>query len=185
MTWSEFLSHIRSHHLKLEHLFGTGIGLKFQRIDSDIAAETMLHFAKSNIPVLPVHDSFIMHKGYEEILSKVMADAFKARTGSDIPIKVTAKPIQARHDRIAYQASRGVYKDYDPTDSLHELNMDYDVIFSDDPEYGPYEKRLSAFFAHQSERQSQVRRDLNEEQDPQKFAKLELDRLRDEDTPET
>jgi hypothetical protein len=128
MTWSEFLSHIRSHHLKLEHLFGTGIGLKFQRIDSDIAAETMLHFAKSNIPVLPVHDSFIMHKGYEEILSKVMADAFKARTGSDIPIKVTAKPIQARHDRIAYQASRGVYKDYDPTDSLHELNMDYDVI---------------------------------------------------------
>jgi hypothetical protein len=38
MTWSEFLSHIRSHHLKLEHLFGTGIGLKFQRIDSDIAA---------------------------------------------------------------------------------------------------------------------------------------------------
>jgi hypothetical protein len=28
MTWSEFLSHIRSHHLKLEHLFGTGIGLK-------------------------------------------------------------------------------------------------------------------------------------------------------------
>jgi hypothetical protein len=79
---------------------------------------------------------------------------------------------------MAFQATRGVYKDYDPTDSLHELNMDYDVIFSDDPEYGPYEKRLSAFFAHRSERQSQVRRNLNEEQDPHKFARLELERLK-------
>jgi hypothetical protein len=172
MTWSEFLNHIKSYHPKLKDHFGTGIGLKYQRIDSDIAETTMLHFAKENVPILPIHDSFIMRKGYEETLSKVMADAFKARTGSDIPIKVTAKPVQARRDGIAHQAERGVYKDYD-------------TRFSDDPEYGPYEKRLSEFFAHQSERQSQVRRDLNAEQDPQKFAKLELDRLRDEDTPET
>ena len=183
MSWNEFLNHVRSYHPKLKDHFGTGIGLKFQRIDSDIAETTMLHFAKDNIPILPIHDSFIMHKGYEETLSKVMADAFKARTGSDIPIKVTAKPVQAKRDRIAYQATRGVYKDYDPTASLHELNMDYDVIFSDDPEYGPHEKRLSAFFAHRSERQSQVRREVNDEQDPHKFAKLELERLKGEDTP--
>ena len=81
MSGSEFLSHIRSHHLKLEHLFGTGIGLKFQRIDSDIAAETMLHFAKNNIPVLPVHDSFIMHHGYEDALDDVMAKPSRPRPG--------------------------------------------------------------------------------------------------------
>jgi hypothetical protein len=56
--------------------------------------------------------------------------------------------------------------------------MDYDVIFSDDPEYRRYKKRLSEFFAHRTKSQSQVRRDLNAEQDPQKFAKLELDRLK-------
>jgi hypothetical protein len=181
MTWSEFLNHIKSYHPKLKDHFSSGIGLKFQRIDSDIAETTMLHFAKENVPILSIHDSFIMRNGYEETLSKVMADAFKARTGSDIPIKVTRKPIKARHDRIAYQAGQGAYKNYNPTDSLHELNTDYDTRFSDDPEYGPYKKRLSEFFEYRSKSQSQVRRDLNAEQDPQKFAKLELDRLKGED----
>ena len=143
-------------------------------------ATTLLHFAKETVPILPIHDSFIMHKGYEEILSKVMAEAFKARTGSDIPIEVTAKPIQAKRDRTAHQAERGAYKDYESTDSLHELNKDYDTRSSGDPEYGPYEKRLSAFFAHRSERQSQVRQDLDEDQDPHKFARLELERLKGE-----
>jgi hypothetical protein len=76
---------------------------------------TLLHFAKENVPILPIHGSFIMRKGYEETLSEVMAEALKARTGSDIPIKVTAKPVQAKRDRTAHQATRGVYKDYEPS----------------------------------------------------------------------
>ena len=142
MSWSEFLNHVRSYHPELRPHFGTGIGLKYQRIDSDIAETTMLHFAKENIPILPVHDSFIMHKGYEENLRKVMVDAFRARTGSDIPIKVTAKPVQARRERITQQAEQDLYK----------------TRSSDDPEFGPYEKRLSEFFAHRTKSQSQIRR---------------------------
>ncbi|MDA9975448.1 hypothetical protein N9F34_01260 [Alphaproteobacteria bacterium] len=184
MSWNEFLNHVRSYHPELRPHFGTGIGLKYQTVDSDIAAETMLHFAKSNIPVLLAHDNFIMHHGYEDALDDVMAKAFKAKTGSDIPIKATRKPIQARRDRIAHQAERGASKDYESTDSLHELNKDYDTRSSGDPKYGPYEKRLSAFFAHRSEHQSQVRHDLNKEQDPHKFAKLELKWLKEEDTPD-
>ena len=60
-------------YLKLTDLFGTGIGLEFQRIDSDIAEATMLHFTNRNIPILPVHDSFVMHHGYEDELHNVMA----------------------------------------------------------------------------------------------------------------
>ena len=182
MTWSEFLNHIKSYHPKLEDHFGTRIDLNFQRIDSDIAETAMQHFAKENVPILPIHDSVIMHKGYEETLSKVMADTFKARTGSDIPIKVTAKPVQARRDRIGYQAERGVYKNYDPTDSPHALNTDYGTRFSDYPEYGPYERRLSEFVAYRTKSQSQVRRDLKEEKDLHKFAKFELERLKREDS---
>jgi len=182
MSWPDFLNRIRDHHPKISELFGTGIGLKFQRLDSDIAEETMLHFAKRHVPVLPVHDSFIMHHGYEEALRDVMTKAFKARTGSDIPIKVMRTPIHVRYDRIAYDVSRGVYTNYDPTDSLHELNTDYDVVFSDDPQYGPCERRLSDFFAHRTKRQAQIRQDLRKEQDPQEFAKLELKRLREKRT---
>ena len=58
------------------------------------------------------------------------------------------------------------------------VSTDLDILLNHDPEYGPYEKRLSEFFAHRTKSQSQVRRDLNEEHDPQKFAKLELERLK-------
>ena len=68
--------------------FGTDIGLKFQRIDSDIAEATMLHFARQNIPVLPVHDSFIMHYGYEEELRSVMTKEFENKVDSSIPNKI-------------------------------------------------------------------------------------------------
>jgi hypothetical protein len=40
--------------------FGTGIGLRLQRVDSDIAEQVMLHFADQGIPCLGVHDSFIV-----------------------------------------------------------------------------------------------------------------------------
>ena len=132
----------------------------------------MLHFARENDPILLVHDNFIMPKGYEEDLSKVMADAFRARTGSDIPIKVTAKPVQASRDRIGYQPTRGVYIDYELSDSLQELNKNYGTLSSDDPEYGPYEKGLPEFFAYRTNSQSLVRRDLNKEKDPHKLASL-------------
>jgi len=134
MSWSDFLSHIGSHHLKLEHLLGTGIGLKFQRVDSDIVAETRLHFAESGIPVLPVHDSFIMHHGHEDALGDLIVKALKAKTESDIPIKATRKSLQARPDRIAYQAEQGLYKDYDPANTLHEVSTDLDILLSYDPE---------------------------------------------------
>jgi len=76
------------------------------------------------------------------------------------------------HDRIAYQATQGVYKTYDSKDSLHELNTDYDAILSYGPEYGPREKRLSEFFEYRTESQNPARRNLNEKQDSQKFPNL-------------
>ena len=61
------------------------------------------------------------------------------------------------------------------------IRTDLDILLNHDPEYGPYKKRLSEFFAHRTKRQEQIRQDLNKEQDPQKFAKLELERLKRED----
>ena len=79
MAWGNFLIKIKISHPKLEPLFGTGIGLKFQRLDSDIAEATMLHFARKDIPVLPVHDSFIIFEKYEDELRNVMKREFKEK----------------------------------------------------------------------------------------------------------
>jgi hypothetical protein len=78
-------------HKPIAKYFYTGIGKKLQRIDSDMAEEVMLFFANEGVPVLPSHDSFTMHQGYQEDLQKVMAKAFRDRFGQEISIKLEYK----------------------------------------------------------------------------------------------
>jgi len=51
----------------------------------------MLHFADMNVPILPVHDSFIMHHGYEKELREVMDQAFTEVTGKRPKIDLTRR----------------------------------------------------------------------------------------------
>ena len=59
-------------HQPIADKFFTGQGLRLQRIDSEIAEYVMLHFAKHDMPILPLHDSFLIRFGYEESLEQVM-----------------------------------------------------------------------------------------------------------------
>ena len=74
-------------HLPIEHLFFSGEGNKLQLEDSCIAESVMLQFAAIDAPTLPVHDSFIMHHGYEGELEEAMLRAFYDRFRNDIPVK--------------------------------------------------------------------------------------------------
>jgi hypothetical protein len=85
-------------HKPIAHYFYTGFGKKLQRIDSDMAEEVMLFFANEGVPVLPSHDSFTMHQGYQEDLQKVMAKVFKDRFGQEIGIKLECKMPYAEGD---------------------------------------------------------------------------------------
>ena len=67
--------------------FKTGFGLRAQFIDLQIAERVLLHFAKHDIPCLPIHDSFIMHHGYESELEDQMLMAFEEATGQEGAIK--------------------------------------------------------------------------------------------------
>ena len=60
----------------IAHLFCGDIGLKLQRSDSDICEDVLMHFCKKDIPVLPVHDSFIVQKNHEKMLNEVMREVF-------------------------------------------------------------------------------------------------------------
>ena len=53
----------------------------------------MLHFAKRDIPVLPVHDSFIIIRGLYSELVNVMHEEFKKMFGVPIKIDDSAKVI--------------------------------------------------------------------------------------------
>ena len=86
--WSEIKARIYDLHGPISEYFEKGSGLELMHEDSEIALVIMKHFAQQNIPVYPVHDSFIMHSGYESELLRVMQKAFRDRYG----IKCNIKP---------------------------------------------------------------------------------------------
>jgi hypothetical protein len=76
ITWTYLKETILDCHRPIGKHFFTGKGLELQRLDSDIAEHVMLHFMERRIPVLPLHDSFLVHHGYEDELASVMSKAY-------------------------------------------------------------------------------------------------------------
>ena len=61
--------------------------VKLQYIDSVISEKVMGHFLKPAIPILGIHDSFIVPENYKDELDGVMKECYKNRFGYDIKIK--------------------------------------------------------------------------------------------------
>jgi len=98
MTWKELRNAIVKAHKPIADLFFTGIGNKLQFEDSCIAESIMLHFAAMDAPVLPIHDSFIMHHGYGSELEEQMRKSFHARFGTEIRTKSIIAEREAPND---------------------------------------------------------------------------------------
>ena len=67
-------------HEKIRHYFCTGKGIDLQNLDSKMAEKVMLTFSKGGgmqYAILPLHDSFIIHHGWEVISKKTMKKAFR------------------------------------------------------------------------------------------------------------
>lgn len=117
LTWWEFSEAIIAFHEPIAHHFYTGMGLRLQRLDSDLAEKVMLHFAEHNIAVLPLHDSFLMHHGYEATLEPIMEAAFEEVVG------VVPKIDRKESTKIVAEATNFDSDDLGPpvTDDIHEL----------------------------------------------------------------
>lgn len=93
LRFSDVMEAIKTYHAPIAHHFGTGIGLKLQRTDSDIAEQVMMHFIDKGIPILPVHDSFLIAESHAAELRTVMEQAFNdAVPGASIRIDQEAGP---------------------------------------------------------------------------------------------
>jgi hypothetical protein len=136
LKWAEVSEAIIAFHEPIAHHFYTGFGLRLQRMDSDIAEKVLLHFAEKGIAVLPLHDSFLMHQGYETWLEPVMKTAFEEVVGA-FP-KIDRKEA----DKVLLQDNAEEDDPFGPmtTDDLDELLSYLDV---------GYEHRLRAFRALQ------------------------------------
>lgn len=101
LGWDDFKRFIVNSYPELKHHFGSGVGLRLQRKDSDLAEVIMLKFAKRRYACLPVHDSFIVHHEMEDVLIDTMKTAFqdmfgavgevKPEIGDDLPVAKTGE----------------------------------------------------------------------------------------------
>lgn len=91
ITWAKLLVTVKEKHKPIQDQFETGVGLKLQRIDADIASKVMLHFVERSYPCLPVHDSFIVHHALADELQEVMEEEFYKHFGTVPKTKITQK----------------------------------------------------------------------------------------------
>ena len=90
-TWKELRQLILDKHEPIKDSFFCGMGNKLQFRDSQLVEQIMLRFAKQDIPVLPVHDSFIIIRGLYSELVDAMHDEFEKMFGVPINIGDSAK----------------------------------------------------------------------------------------------
>ena len=121
-TWKELRQLILDKHEPIKGSFFFGMGNRLQFRDSQLAEEIMLHFARRDIPVFPVHDSFIIIRGLYSELVKIMHDEFEKMFGVPINIGDSAKVTQV---------------------SFAPEDVDVDWIISDADEYGSWTDRNS------------------------------------------
>lgn len=75
-------------HSPIAHYFGSDIGMKLMNKDARIALDVVWHFTKQRVPIIPVHDSFVVQGQYAEELWHVMDETYqKHNDGFTCPIK--------------------------------------------------------------------------------------------------
>ena len=117
LKWSQVSDAILKSHSNIAHHFYTGAGLRLQKVDSQIAEKVLLHFAKRRLPILPLHDSFLMHHGFEEELPNAMRKAFEEMGLGEVDIDQKAEHRNKPSSSLA---------DFDPNDL--KLNDDFSDI---------------------------------------------------------
>jgi len=72
---------IEDKHAQIKDAFGTGAGLRLQRLDSDLAIDIVSELMKQGVPALPIHDSFLVDRRCKFKLRAVMTDLYLERIG--------------------------------------------------------------------------------------------------------
>lgn len=89
MSFNDLMQAIRERHEPIAHHFRSGIGLRLQKDDAEIALEILLQGMNERRLVLPIHDSFIVQKrNYAYRLRDLMIEKYHARYGVKIDVKI-------------------------------------------------------------------------------------------------
>jgi hypothetical protein len=116
---NEVYKTFKTYHSDIADLFGSKLGLKLQRWDSSIAEDVVRVMTEHEIPVLVIHDSFIVPKGEEQFLEETMKIVFNKHASelgllSGLKVKISDNPV--------------LMKTKDITEKQTELFTEEDII---------------------------------------------------------
>ena len=85
---SQILDALREKHNPIAHMIANDAGIDLMNQDSQIAEQIIWHFTGKGIPILCIHDSFLVPFGLEAELHQTMTNAFSRVTGiQDVKLK--------------------------------------------------------------------------------------------------
>ncbi|TPL51612.1 hypothetical protein [Mesorhizobium sp. B2-4-6] len=132
ISWKGLQQAILDKHEPIAEYFRSGEGIRLQRLDSDIAENVIMRMMNRGIPVLPIHDSFIVATEYGDELSGVMLDAYRERMGG---MRISAKRSASLVDDLldGQEQLNG--------NERHPLAMKLFLAKKETPEYAGYRLR--------------------------------------------
>ena len=77
----KLLTRFKEAHRPIAEFINTGKGRELQNMDSHITEIILVDLMNKNIPVLPVHDSYIVEEAYQGILAEKMIEAYEKVMG--------------------------------------------------------------------------------------------------------
>jgi hypothetical protein len=77
---ADILAAVKNRHPEIYQHFGSGIGMKIMRVESDILVQVLLILMDKGIIALPVHDAILVNANYEDEAKEVMVEVFRKRT---------------------------------------------------------------------------------------------------------
>lgn len=126
LSWPELKQLTLDRHEPIANQFFCSLGNELQFQDSRVAEHVMLKFVEIGVPCLPIHDSFIIHHGYHDMLQDTMNEAFMSVFNVSVNIKLEEKTPR-------------------PVGDGKPISLDVNDLLDGEPGYSQYTKRLNAF----------------------------------------
>jgi hypothetical protein len=94
--YDDLIRDIIEHHQPIQHHFFTKAWSWLQKMDADIAERVMVDMFGRDMVVLPVHDSFIVRRGFEGYLKGAMKRVFQEVVGVEPKMKSDAQVLRRK-----------------------------------------------------------------------------------------
>ena len=141
LEWKDVVNKIMEAHKPIVNMFYSNKGSELQFLDSQIAESIILKFSQQDYPIIPIHDSFIMHQGFGSTgeLEETMRKAFYRVMGKQIDPKEKVKLINTLTTETNESLEKNEWDD-----------VSIETTIEGDPELKSYNKRHYLWFANKN-----------------------------------